>query len=127
VAFDAGWVIGVLLHRQLLSIQLDRLDRFDRDLKQMDANLEAKLNPMRGRWSCEGGIPGIHWVVGATVIAEMGIKMSQWPTVGHLTSWAGLCPEQNESAGKRGKSSIRPGDPYLRSALVEAALPRHPR
>jgi transposase len=77
---------------------------------------------MRGRWSCEGGIPGIHWVVGATVIAEMGIKMSQWPTVGHLTSWAGLCPGQNESAGKRGRTSIRPGNPYLRSALVEAAL-----
>ena len=109
-------------HRQLLSIQLDRLDRFDRDLKQMDAKLEAKLKPYAREMELLDGIPGIHWVVGATVIAEMGIKMSQWPTVGHLTSWAGLCPGQNESAGKRGKSSIRPGNAYLRSALVEAAL-----
>src|SRR5262249_9405288 len=67
------------------------------------------------------GIPGVNGVTAATVIAEIGIQMSQWPTVGHLTSWAGLCPGQNESAGKRGKSKIRPGNPYLRSALVEAA------
>jgi transposase len=106
----------------LLSIQLDRLDRFDCDLKQMDAKLEAKLKPYAREMELLDGIPGIHWVVGATVIAEMGIKMSQWPTVGHLTSWAGLCPGQNESARKRGRTSIRPGTPYLRPALVEAAL-----
>lgn len=109
-------------HRQLLSIQLDRLDRFDRDLKQMDAKLEIRLKPYARQMELLDGIPGIDWVVAATVIAEMGIKMSQWPTVGHLASWAGLCPGQNQSAGKRGKSKIRPGNPYLRSALVESAL-----
>src|SRR5262249_27988145 len=109
-------------HRQLLSIQLDRLEGFDRDLKQMDAKLEVKLKPYARRMELLDGVPGIDWVVAATVIAEMGIKMSQWPTVGHLSSWAGLCPGQNQSAGKRGKSKIRPGNPYLRSALVEAAL-----
>jgi transposase len=109
-------------HRQLLSIQLDRLERFDRDLKQMDAKLESKLKPYERQMELLDGIPGINWVTAATVIAEIGIKMSQWPTVGHLTSWAGLCPGQNESAGKRGKSNIRPGNPYLRSALVEAAI-----
>jgi len=109
-------------HRQLLSMQLDRLDRFDRDLKQMDAKLEAKLKPYERQMELLDGIPGVNWVTAATVIAEIGIKMSQWPTVGHLTSWAGLCPGQNESAGKRGKSNIRPGNPYLRSALVEAAI-----
>jgi len=109
-------------HRQLLSIQLDRLDRLDRDLKQMDAKIESKLKPYERQMELLDGIPGINWVTAATVIAEIGIKMSQWPTVGHLTSWAGLCPGQNESAGKRGKSNIRPGNPYLRSALVEAAI-----
>ncbi len=109
-------------HRQLLSMQLDRLERFNRDLQQMDAKLEAKLKPYARQMELLDAIPGIDWVVAATVIAEMGIKMSQWPTVGHLTSWAGLCPGQNESAGKRGKTTIRPGNPYLRSALVEAAL-----
>ncbi|MGH6628188.1 MAG: IS110 family transposase [Burkholderiales bacterium] len=109
-------------HRQLLSIQLDRLDRFEGDLRQLDAKLEVKLKPYARQMELLDGIPGIDWFVAATIIAEMGIKMSQWPTVGHLTSWAGLCPGQNESAGKRRNSSIRPGNPYLRSALVEAAL-----
>jgi transposase len=109
-------------HRQLLSMQLDRLDRFDRDLKQMDAKLEAKLNPYARQMELLDGIPGVNWVTAAVIIAEIGVKMSQWPTVGHLTSWAGLCPGQNESVGKRGKSNIRPGNPYLRSALVEAAI-----
>jgi len=109
-------------HRQLLSLQLDRLDRFEADLRQLNAKLEVKLNPYERQMELLDGIPGIDWVVAATVIAEIGVRMSQWPSVGHLTSWAGLCPGQNESAGKRGKSSVRPGNPYLRSALVEAAL-----
>jgi transposase len=66
----------------------------------MDAKLEAKLKPYAREMELLDDIPGIDWVVGATIIAEMGIKMGQWPTVGHLTSWAGLCPGQNESAGK---------------------------
>src|SRR5262249_44860297 len=94
------------------------LDRFDRDLKQMDAKLESKLKPYERQMELLDGIPGINWVTAATVIAEIGIKMSQWPTVGHLTSWAGLCPGQNESAGKRGKSNIRPGNPL--------SLPKNP-
>ncbi len=109
-------------HRQLLSLQLDRLDRFEADLRQLNAKLEVKLKPYARQMELLDDIPGIDWVVAATVIAEIGFKMSQWPSVGHLTSWAGLCPGQNESAGKRGKSSVRPGNPYLRSALVEAAL-----
>src|SRR6266536_3343318 len=109
-------------HRQLLSLQLDRLDRFEADLRQLNAKLEVKLKPYERQMELLDGIPGIDWVVAATVIAEIGVRMSQWPSVGHLTSWAGLCPGQNESAGKRGKSSVRPGNPYLRSALVEAAL-----
>ena len=109
-------------HRQLLSMQLDRLDRLGRDLTQMDAELEAKLKPYARQMELLDEIPGINWVTAATVIAEIGIKMSQWPTVGQLTSWAGLCPGQNESAGKRGSGQIRPGNPYLRAALVEAAI-----
>jgi transposase len=108
-------------HRQLLSLQLNRLERLEQDLKQMDAKLKVKLKPYKGQMELLEGIPGIAWIVAAIVIAEIGINMSQWPTVQHLDSWAGLCPGQNESAGKRRRASIRPGNPYLRAALVEAA------
>jgi transposase len=109
-------------HRQLLSIQLDRLKKFERDLQQVDAQLAAKLKPYAHQLELLDSIAGIDWVVAATIIAEIGIQMSQWPSVGHLASWAGLCPGQNESAGKRRHSRIRPGNPHLRAALVEAAL-----
>jgi len=89
-------------HRQLLSMQLDRLDRFDRDLKQRDAKLEAKLKPYARQMELLDGIPGVNWVTAAIVIAEIGVKMSQWPTVGHLTSWAGLRPWSERERGETG-------------------------
>jgi transposase len=76
-------------HRLLLSMQLDRLDR---DLKQMCAKLGAKLKPYARQMDLLDGIPGIYWVTAAPIIVEIGIKMSQWSTVGHLISWADLCP-----------------------------------
>jgi transposase len=109
-------------HRQLLSMQIDRLERIEGDLRQLDAQLELKLKPYDHQMELLDSIAGVDWVVAATIIAEMGIKMSQWSSVGHLTAWAGLCPGQNESAGKRRNSRIRPGNPHLRTALIEAAL-----
>jgi transposase len=109
-------------HRQLLSMQLDRLDKLAGDLRQLDAKLEAKLKPYAHQMELLDSIVGVNWIVSATIIAEIGIQMGQWPTVDHLASWAGLCPGQNESAGKRRNSRIRPGNENLRVALVEAAL-----
>lgn len=109
-------------HRQLLSMQMDRIERLERDLAQLDARLEVKLKPYAHQMELLDSIAGIDRVVAATITAELGSKMSQWPTVGHLASWAGLCPGQNESAGKRRNSRIRPGNPHLRAALIEAAL-----
>jgi transposase len=57
------------------------------------------------------------------IIAEVGLDMGRFPTSGHLISWAGLCPGMNESAGKRLSSRIRPGAPWLKSTLVQAAWP----
>jgi transposase len=89
-------------HRQLLSMQLDRIDRLDRDLARMDAKLEAKLKSYARQMELLDGIPGVNWVTAATVIAEIGTKMSQWPTVGQLTSWAGLCPGPQRECGETG-------------------------
>jgi transposase len=57
------------------------------------------------------------------IIAEVGLDMGRFPTSGHLISWAGLCPGMNESAGKQLSSRIRPGAPWLKSTLVQAAWP----
>ena len=66
-------------------------------------------------------IPGLGRKVALVVVAEIGLDMSRFPTAGHLASWAGLCPGNHESAGKRSSGKTTNGDTYLRSALVQAA------
>jgi transposase len=56
-----------------------------------------------------------------TILAEIGRDLSRFPTAGHLVSWAGLCPAQNESAGKRKSSRLRKGAPWLKTMLVQCA------
>ena len=66
-------------------------------------------------------IPGIGKRNAEIIVAEIGIDMAQFPTPAHLASWAGLCPGNNESAGKHKSTKTRSGNPWLTSALVEAS------
>jgi transposase len=66
-------------------------------------------------------IPGIDWVVAATVIAEIGVYMSVFPSHRHLAAWGGTCPGNNESAGKRKPIGARKGNPDLKTALCNVA------
>lgn len=66
-------------------------------------------------------IPGVSDQVALTIIAEIGTDMSKFPTADHLISWAGLCPRNDESAGKKRSTRLRKGDPWLKAMLVQAA------
>ena len=66
-------------------------------------------------------IPGIAERVAETIVAEVGVEMSRFATDGHLASWAGMCPGNNESAGKRQSGKTTKGNRYLRAALVQSA------
>ncbi len=66
-------------------------------------------------------IPGVGERVAQTIIAEMGVDMKRFPSEKHLASWAGVCPGNNESAGKRKSGQTTKGSKALRTALVEAA------
>lgn len=66
-------------------------------------------------------MPGVSSVVAQVLLAEIGTDMGRFPTVGHLVSWAGLCPRSDESAGKRRSTRTRKGDPWLKTMLVTAA------
>ena len=66
-------------------------------------------------------IPGVSVLSAEIVLAEIGRDMSRFPTAGHLISWAGLCPKNDESAGKRRSTRMRKGAPWLKTTLVQCA------
>jgi transposase len=66
-------------------------------------------------------IPGVSGLSATTILAEIGTDMSRFPDAGHLLAWAGMCPSQNESAGKRKSSRLRKGAPWLKTMLVQCA------
>ena len=66
-------------------------------------------------------IPGVSTLSARTILSEIGRDMSRFQTAGHLVSWAGLCPGQNESAGKRKSARLRKGAPWLKTMLVQCA------
>jgi len=108
-------------HRFLLKLQLDRLKAVEEDLAKLEQRIQQKLEPYAAQLALLDEIPGVDWTLAAVIIAEMGVDMSVFQSVSQLASWAGVCPGNNESAGKRKSSRIPKGNVYLKTALVEAA------
>lgn len=109
-------------HRFLLRLQLERVERIEADIKVLDAQIDAALEPHREVLARLVRIPGVDRVVALTVIAELGVDMSVFPSARHAAAWAGVCPGNNESAGKRGGQFRRRGNVHLSTALVQAAM-----
>ena len=106
-------------HRFLLQLQQDRLDAAERDLGTLEQRIQQKLEPYAAQIALLQEIPGVDWTLAAVIIAELGIDMSVFQSVSQLASWAGVCPGNNESAGKRKTTHIPKGNVYLKTALVE--------
>jgi transposase len=108
-------------HRFLLAMQLRRLKAVESELALLDKRIEQRLEPYREQHKLLVTIPGISWYVAAVLIAEIGVDMTVFPSAKHLSAWAGLCPGNNESAGKQKGASARRGNAHLKAALVGAA------
>jgi transposase len=108
-------------HRFILEMQLSRLEQLDGHIASLDVRIDAKLTPYREQHRRLGTIPGVDRVLAAVLIAELGVDMSVFKSMGHLAAWAGACPGNNESAGKSRRSQTRKGNVHLMTALVEAA------
>jgi transposase len=108
-------------HRFLLQMQLDRLDQVGEHLAALDRRIDQHLVSLHDAHDRLKTAPGIDRIVAFRIIAEIGVDMSVFQSTAALSSWAGVCPGNHESAGKRHKGTKRPGNVHLTTALVEAA------
>jgi transposase len=108
-------------HRFLLRLHLRQVDALDAAIGDIDREVEADLEPFRAAVRLLSSIPGVSTLGAEVMVAEIGTDMSRFPTAGHLLSWAGLCPRNDESAGKRRSTRLRKGAPWLKTTLVQCA------
>ncbi len=108
-------------HRFLLKLHLDQIDALDRAVREVEARLGDALQPFRDLEGLLTTIPGVSNTTAQVILSEIGIDMSRFPTSGHLISWAGLCPGNDESAGKRRSTRLRKGGRWLKATLVQSA------
>jgi transposase len=108
-------------HRFLLGLHLQQIDAIDAAIDQIDQEVDALVEPFRTAVQLLTTIPGIDELSACVILAEIGRDMSRFPTAGHLISWAGLCPKNDESAGKRRSTRMRKGAPWLKTTLVQCA------
>ena len=109
------------VHRFRLKQQLDRIDFIDKQIAELETEIERQNEPFEEAVTRLAEIPGFDRVTAWSVIAEIGINMEQFPSAQHLASWAGVCPGNNESAGKRLSGKTRKGSRWLRQKLCQSA------
>jgi transposase len=114
-------------HRFMLRLYLQQYDALAAAIAEIDQQVDATITKMDTEVAAGQAtlidllctIPGIAELAAKTILAEIGTDMSRFPTAGHLLAWAGLCPGQNESAGKRKSSRLRKGSPWLKTMMVQ--------
>lgn len=107
--------------KELLKIHLESIDFKEKQIAQLEALIDKALEPYMEYVEILEELPGISRKTASTIIAEIGIDMEHFPSSGHLTSWAGVCPGNNESAGKTKSTKIRKGNGYLKKVLSQGA------
>jgi transposase len=109
-------------HQQmLLALQLEHLDALEKMIDRLTQAIGERMQADEPALRIVDTIPGIGRRLAEDVLAEIGTDMTRFPTAAHLASWAGVCPGNEESAGKRQSGRVRHGNPYVRHALIEAA------
>lgn len=107
--------------RMMLRSQLRHLGFLEQEIEEINKEISTRMASVEDIIVQFDAIPGVGRQAAEDVLAEMGSDMSRFPTSSHLASWAKVCPGNNESAGKRVSGSTGKGNPWLRSALIEAA------
>ena len=112
--------------RWILTELLDQYEHVEAALQSVAERIRQEVENSADPFVAEAvqlldTIPGVGETVAQIIVAEIGVDMERFPTDHHLASWAGVCPGNNESAGKRKSGKTTKGSRYLRAALVQAA------
>jgi transposase len=108
-------------HRFMLRIHLNHLDALNTTIAEIDKEVDGNVEPFRVAIEMLTTIPGVSSLAAEVMVSEIGIDMSRFKTEGHLISWAGLCPKNDESAGKRRSNRMKKGAPWLKTTLIQCA------
>jgi transposase len=111
--------------RWILTEMLDQYDEVERAISRVEQKIGQEVEDSQDPFVAEAvrlldSIPGVAQTVAQIIVSEIGVDMSQFPTDRHVSSWAGMCPGNNESAGKQKSGKTTKGSTYLRAALVQA-------
>jgi transposase len=108
-------------HALMLRMHLDHVDQLSANIERLDVEVDRVIRPFREQLQHLITIPGVGRRTAEVIIAEVGVDMRRFATAGHLASWAGMCPGNHESGGKRRSGKARKGNRALRATLCEAA------
>ncbi len=119
----ADSLFGTINEHQLFLIRQSwqHIEYLESLITEIEQRIDVLLQKYQEELQLLLTIPGIKKDTAAVIIAEMGVDMSQFPTSQHLASWAGVCPGNKESAGKRYSTRTVKGNPHIKSAMCEAA------
>ena len=108
-------------HRFLLQLHMQQIYALDAAVAELDREVDSGLACFRDAVERLSTIPGISQLSAQVIVSEIGTDMSRFATDAHLRSWAGLCPRNDQSAGKRRSTRLRKGAPWLKAMLVQCA------
>ncbi len=109
-------------HRFLLREFLDEWKALGTRIRRIEEEIDRRMVPFEEAVTLWQSIPGMDHVTACNLVAEIGVNMAQFPSAQHLASWAGLCPGNNESAGKRMSGTTRDGNKWLRRTLCQEGV-----
>lgn len=111
-----------LHHREMMADHWDHLLYLEKRVERMDTKIEAAMEGYKQEIGWLDSIPGVEFHTATAIFAEIGPDVAtMFPTDAQFASWAGLCPGNNESAGKKKSTKILKGNKYLKAALTQAA------
>jgi transposase len=108
-------------HRFLLRLHLNHLDTLDAAIASIDQEVDGKVEPFRAAIEMLSTIPGLSDLSASVLVSEIGLDMSRFASEGNLISWAGLCPKNDKSAGKRRSNRMKKGARWLKTTLIQCA------